>query len=77
MNVKETGREVVGWIHQAQGRDGWRVLNTVMNLQVPTGNLLTDLLSDCWLLKKESCMQLVYSVLNAWDGLLSCIRVYP
>jgi hypothetical protein len=35
-NLKETGRQGVGWIHLAQDRDQWRdVVNTVMNLWVP------------------------------------------
>jgi hypothetical protein len=36
MNLKETGWEVVDWIHLAQDRDQCRaVVNTVMDLQVP------------------------------------------
>jgi len=33
---RETGSEVVDWIHMVQDRSPWRALvNTVMNLQVP------------------------------------------
>jgi hypothetical protein len=36
MDVKETGREGVHWMHLAQNKDQWWALvNTVMNLQVP------------------------------------------
>jgi hypothetical protein len=36
MDLKETVREGVGWIYQAQDRDQERALvNTVMNLRVP------------------------------------------
>jgi hypothetical protein len=36
MDLRETGWEVVDWIHLAEDRDkSWAVLNTVMNLQVP------------------------------------------
>jgi hypothetical protein len=34
--LRETGWEVVDWIHLAQDRDQWRTLaNTVMNFWVP------------------------------------------
>jgi hypothetical protein len=34
--LSEMVREIVDWVHLAQGRDQWRaLLNTVMNLQVP------------------------------------------
>jgi hypothetical protein len=36
MDLRETGCEVVDWIHLAQDRDQWRaVVNTVMKLRVP------------------------------------------
>jgi hypothetical protein len=36
MDVRETGREDVDWIHLDQVRDQWRrLVNTVMNLRVP------------------------------------------
>jgi hypothetical protein len=35
LDLRETGRGYVEWIHLAQDRDRWRALmNTVMNLQV-------------------------------------------
>jgi hypothetical protein len=34
MNLREIGWEVVGWMHLAQDRDQWRLLNTVMNFCV-------------------------------------------
>jgi hypothetical protein len=36
MNLRETGRQGVEWIHLAQDRDQWKaVLNTIMNLRIP------------------------------------------
>jgi hypothetical protein len=35
IDLRETGLEVVDWIHLAQDRDKWRaIVNTVMNLRV-------------------------------------------
>jgi len=35
MDLRETGRENVGWIHLAQDRDQWQaIVNTVMILRV-------------------------------------------
>jgi len=45
MDFRETGCEVVDWIHLVQNRDQLRALvNTVMNLRVPTlaGNFLSS-----------------------------------
>jgi hypothetical protein len=36
MNLREIGREGVGWMHLAQNRGQWGAfVNTVMNLGVP------------------------------------------
>jgi hypothetical protein len=35
MYLKEMGLEGVDWIHLAQNRDQWRVVNETMNLRVP------------------------------------------
>jgi hypothetical protein len=36
MDLRESGREAVDWIHLAQDKDQWRVLlNMVINLRVP------------------------------------------
>jgi hypothetical protein len=36
MDIRETGREVVDWIHLALDGDKWRtVVHTVMNIWVP------------------------------------------
>jgi hypothetical protein len=36
MDLRETGWEVVDWIHMTQDRDQWRaVINREMNLRVP------------------------------------------
>jgi hypothetical protein len=35
MNVKEIAWEGVNWIHLAQDRNQWCVVNTVMNLRIP------------------------------------------
>jgi hypothetical protein len=45
LGLKETGREIVDWIHLAQVRDEWQaVVNTVMNLRIPQkkGNFLNS-----------------------------------
>jgi len=35
-DLRETGREGVGWIHLSQDRDHWwPLVNTILNLQVP------------------------------------------
>jgi hypothetical protein len=45
IDLKETGRKSMDWMHLAQDRDQWQVLvNPVMNLQVPykVGNLTSS-----------------------------------
>jgi hypothetical protein len=53
----EIGWKVVDWIHRVRDKDQWWALvNTVMNLRLQKkkkGGQFLDLLSDCWLLKKD------------------------
>jgi hypothetical protein len=44
MDLRETGQEVVGWMHMAQDRDKWRdLMNMVMNLSFSRRILLNGI----------------------------------